>query len=76
MTTMYADSTATLDERIRRDPAAFRALSGDRPTGALHGGAGSHGGPVPGRKEPPAVTAGSATHASPGAPPARGGSRR
>ena len=36
MTTMYAGTTATLDERIRRDPAAFRVLSGDRPTGALH----------------------------------------
>ncbi|WLQ49451.1 tryptophan--tRNA ligase [Streptomyces poriferorum] len=36
MTTTYADSTATLDERIHRDPAAFRVLTGDRPTGALH----------------------------------------
>lgn len=37
MTAMtYPDSTATLDERIHRDPAAFRVLTGDRPTGALH----------------------------------------
>lgn len=36
MTTTFTDSTATLDERIRRDPAAFRVLTGDRPTGALH----------------------------------------
>ncbi|MEV0750024.1 tryptophan--tRNA ligase [Streptomyces sp. NPDC050273] len=36
MTTTYTDSTATLDERIHRDPAAFRVLTGDRPTGALH----------------------------------------
>lgn len=34
--TTYPDSTATLDERIHRDPAAFRVLTGDRPTGALH----------------------------------------
>ncbi|MFE9813749.1 tryptophan--tRNA ligase [Streptomyces sp. NPDC005773] len=36
MTTTCPDSTATLDERIHRDPAAFRVLTGDRPTGALH----------------------------------------
>lgn len=36
MTTTFTDSTATLGERIRRDPAAFRVLTGDRPTGALH----------------------------------------
>ncbi|MER5275322.1 tryptophan--tRNA ligase [Streptomyces sp. NPDC002809] len=36
MTTTHADDTATLDERIHRDPAAFRVLTGDRPTGALH----------------------------------------
>lgn len=36
MTTTYAGPTATLDERIHRDPAAFRVLTGDRPTGALH----------------------------------------
>ncbi|MFI6648419.1 tryptophan--tRNA ligase [Streptomyces sp. NPDC050529] len=36
MTTTYPAPTATLDERIHRDPAAFRVLSGDRPTGALH----------------------------------------
>ncbi|MGW6205143.1 tryptophan--tRNA ligase [Streptomyces sp. NPDC055089] len=36
MTMICADSTATLDERIHRDPAAFRVLTGDRPTGALH----------------------------------------
>lgn len=34
--TTCPDSTATLDERIHRDPAAFRVLTGDRPTGALH----------------------------------------
>ncbi|MEU1434778.1 tryptophan--tRNA ligase [Streptomyces sp. NPDC005786] len=36
MTTTYADTTAPLDERIHRNPAAFRVLTGDRPTGALH----------------------------------------
>lgn len=36
MTTTHAGPTATLDERIHRDPAAFRVLTGDRPTGALH----------------------------------------
>ncbi|MBO0918615.1 tryptophan--tRNA ligase [Streptomyces laculatispora] len=38
MTTTCADTApdATLEERIRRDPARFRVLTGDRPTGALH----------------------------------------
>ncbi|WP_327710210.1 tryptophan--tRNA ligase [Streptomyces sp. NBC_00464] len=36
MTTTYPAPAATLDERIQADPAAFRVLSGDRPTGALH----------------------------------------
>lgn len=30
------DTTATLEERIHRDPARFRVMTGDRPTGALH----------------------------------------
>lgn len=40
MTTTYADDltgTATaLEQRIRQNPARFRVLTGDRPTGALH----------------------------------------
>lgn len=38
MSTTYAGAApdATLEERIRRDPARFRVLTGDRPTGALH----------------------------------------
>ncbi len=31
-----ADREPSLDERIRRNPNAFRVLSGDRPTGPLH----------------------------------------
>ncbi|MFC1418096.1 tryptophan--tRNA ligase [Streptacidiphilus cavernicola] len=30
------DATATLEARIRQDPAQFRVLTGDRPTGRLH----------------------------------------
>lgn len=38
MSTTCADAApeTTLEERIRRDPARFRVLTGDRPTGALH----------------------------------------
>ncbi|MFI6514727.1 tryptophan--tRNA ligase [Spirillospora sp. NPDC050679] len=31
-----ADADADLEERIARDPGAFRVLTGDRPTGPLH----------------------------------------
>lgn len=34
--TTAATTPATLDERIHRDPARFRVMTGDRPTGALH----------------------------------------
>ncbi|MGW2589279.1 tryptophan--tRNA ligase [Streptomyces sp. NPDC001515] len=36
MTTTHAPDTAPLDARLRRDPARFRVMTGDRPTGALH----------------------------------------
>ena len=37
MTTMTT-APAALEDAIRRDPAGFRILTGDRPTGALHVG--------------------------------------
>jgi tryptophanyl-tRNA synthetase len=36
MTTTTTEAPAALEDAIRRDPASFRILTGDRPTGRLH----------------------------------------